>query len=135
MTCSAQLCPGMATDLTKEFSPHLWTEFTESIDVVGARKNRIESAQNISDVLEVWQWRQLILFKIWIYISPQELLRKNKVFIMDITTEVGPDDDHSLTNTKYFVYKVMDSASTKFRKSINASFMVQMPAFVSILSL
>ena len=43
----------MATDLTKEFSPHMWTEFTESIDVVGARKNRIESAQNISDVLEV----------------------------------------------------------------------------------
>ena len=63
----------------------------------------------------------------------QELLRKNKVFIVDITTEVGPEDDHSLTNTKYFVYKVMDSASTKFRKSINASFMVQMPAFVSIL--
>jgi hypothetical protein len=52
---------------------------------------------------------------------------------VDITTEVGPEDDHSLTNTKYFVYKVMDSASTKFRKSINASFMVQMPAFVSIL--
>ena len=38
---------------TQEFAPHLWTEFTESIDVVGARKNRIESAQNISDVLEV----------------------------------------------------------------------------------
>jgi len=110
VTRSAQLCPELATDLTKEFSPHLWTEFTESIDVVGARKNRIESAQNISDVLE-------------------ELLRKNKVFIVDITTEVGPEDDHSLTNTKYFVYKVMDSASTKFRKSINASFMVQMPAF------
>ena len=53
---------------------------------------------------------------------------------MDITTEVGPEDDHSLINTKYFVYKVMDSASTKFRKSINASFMVQMPAFVSIQS-
>ena len=55
--CSIQvthssLCPGTAT-LAKEFSPHLWTEFTESIDVVGARKNRIESAQNISDVLEV----------------------------------------------------------------------------------
>ena len=29
-------------------------EFTESIDVVGARKNRIESAANISDVLEVF---------------------------------------------------------------------------------
>ena len=28
----------------------------------------------------------------------------------------------------------MDSASTKFRKSIKASFVVQMPAFVSILS-
>ena len=47
------LCPGLGTELSKEFSPHLWTEFTESIDVVGARKNRIESAQNISDVLEV----------------------------------------------------------------------------------
>ena len=65
---------------------------------------------------------------------PQELLRKSKAFIVDITTEVGPEDDHSLTNTKYFVYKVMDSASTKFRKSIKASFMVQMPAFVSIIS-
>ena len=59
-------------------------------------------------------------------------MRKNKVFIVDITTEVGPEDDHSLTNTKYFVYKVMDSASTKFRKSINASFVVQMPAFLSL---
>ena len=57
------------------------------------------------------------------------------MFIVDITTEVGPEDDHSLTNTKYFVYKVMDSASTKFRKSINARFMVQMPAFVSIICL
>jgi len=112
VTRSAQLCPGMATDLTKEFNPHMWTEFTESIDVVGARKNRIESAQNISDVLE-------------------ELLRKNKVFIVDITTEVGPEDEYSLTNTQYFVYKVMDSASTKFRKSINASFVVQMPALTA----
>ena len=50
------LCPGLGTELSKEFSPHLWTEFTESIDVVGARKNRIESAQNISDVLEVLVW-------------------------------------------------------------------------------
>ena len=48
-----KLCPGLGTELSKEFAPHLWTEFTESIDVVGARKNRIESAQNISDVLEV----------------------------------------------------------------------------------
>ena len=58
-------------------------------------------------------------------------MRKNKVFIVDITTEVGPEDEYSLTNTQYFVYKVMDSASTKFRKSINASFVVQMPALVS----
>ena len=47
-----KVCPGLGTELAKEFAPH-WTEFTESIDVVGARKNRIESAQNISDVLEV----------------------------------------------------------------------------------
>ena len=47
-----KLCPGLGTELAKEFAP-VWTEFTESIDVVGARKNRIESAQNISDVLEV----------------------------------------------------------------------------------
>ena len=47
------MCPGSEGELSKEFAPHLWTEFTESIDVVGARKNRIESAQNISDVLEV----------------------------------------------------------------------------------
>ena len=39
--------------MTKEFSPSLWTEVTEDIDVVGARKNRIKSAQNMSDVLEV----------------------------------------------------------------------------------
>ena len=63
----------------------------------------------------------------------QELLRKNKVFIVDITTEVGPEDEHSNTNTKYFIYKVMDSASTKFRKSINAYFNVEMTAFVSAL--
>ena len=47
------MCPGVGNELSKEFAPHLWTEFTESIDVVGARKKRIESAQNISDVLEV----------------------------------------------------------------------------------
>ena len=49
----SKMCPGVGNELSKEFAPHLWTEFTESIDVVGARKNRIESAQNISDVLEV----------------------------------------------------------------------------------
>ena len=119
----------MATDLTKEFNPHMWTEFTESIDVVGARKNRIESAQNISDVLEVVGHDKAgPVFNLFLC---QELLRKNKVFIVDITTEVGPEDEYSLTNTQYFVYKVMDSASTKFRKSINASFVVQMPALVS----
>ena len=48
-----KMCPSSGHELSKEFAPHLWTEFTESIDVVGARKNRIESAQNISDVLEV----------------------------------------------------------------------------------
>ena len=39
-------------EMTKEFSPHVWTEVTEDIAVVGARKSRIESAQNMSDVLE-----------------------------------------------------------------------------------
>ena len=60
LTCPAcvqvshtKMCPSSGHELSKEFAPHLWTEFTESIDVVGARKNRIESAQNISDVLEV----------------------------------------------------------------------------------
>ena len=38
-------------------------EFTESIDVVGARKNRIESAANISDVLEVFS--QNICSRLW----------------------------------------------------------------------
>ena len=47
------MCPGVGNELSKEFAPHLWTEFTESNDVVGARKKRIESAHNISDVLEV----------------------------------------------------------------------------------
>ena len=50
------MCPGSEEELSKEFAPHLWTEFTESIDVIGARKNRIESAQNISDVLEVSEY-------------------------------------------------------------------------------
>lgn len=105
---NTKLCPGLGPELSKEFAPHLWTEFTESIDVVGARKNRIESAQNISDVLE-------------------ELLRKNKVCIVDINTCVLPEDELSLTNTKYFIYKLIDSASTKFRKSISANFTVIMP--------
>ena len=39
--------------MSKEFIPNVWTEVTEDIDVVGARKNRIKSAQNMSDVLEV----------------------------------------------------------------------------------
>jgi len=71
-------------NLTKEFQPHLWTEFTEAIDVVGARKNRIESATNISDVLE-------------------ELLRKHRVLIVEISTEVSPEDKMSQGNTEHFV--------------------------------
>ena len=55
------MCPGVGNELSKEFAPHLWTEFTESIDVVGARKNRIESAQNISDVLEVKKKKNAIM--------------------------------------------------------------------------
>ena len=31
----------------------------------------------------------------------QELLRKNKVCLVDINTCVLPEDEHSLTNTKY----------------------------------
>ena len=57
----SKMCPGPEGELSKEFAPHLWTEFTESIDVVGARKNRIESAQNISDVLEVGEYLPLTL--------------------------------------------------------------------------
>ena len=66
------LCPGLGTELSKEFSPHLWTEFTESIDVVGARKNRIESAQNISDVLEVK--KNAIRFKTNFFIAVGEVI-------------------------------------------------------------
>ena len=78
----------------------------------------------------------------------QELLRKNKVCLVDINTCVLPEDEHSLTNTKYvahhtptlcllslshryFIYKLIDSASTKFRKSISANFTVIMPTIVS----
>ena len=39
--------------MSKEFIPTVWTEVTEDVDVVGARKSRIKSAQNMSDVLEV----------------------------------------------------------------------------------
>ena len=122
------MCFNPGNELSKEFSPHLWTEFTESIDVVGARKNRIESAQNISDVLEVGKACIVCNYKLSLF---QELLRKNKVCIVDINTSVTPEDEHSLTNTKYFIYKLVDSASTKFRKSISANFAVIMPTIVS----
>ena len=39
--------------MSKEFIPTVWTEVAEDLDVVGARKNRIKFAQNMSDVLEV----------------------------------------------------------------------------------
>ena len=45
--------PPTSQNIKRNFVPHLWTEFTESIDVAGARKNRIESATNLADVLEV----------------------------------------------------------------------------------
>lgn len=102
------LCP--EDNLTKDFQPHLWTEFTESIDVVGARKNRIESATNISDVLE-------------------ELLRRHRVLIVDISTEVSPEDDLSQGNTKQFVRKVLSSALNQFSKISNTSMVVHLPAF------
>ena len=51
---------------------------------------------------------------------------------MDITTCVAPEDEQSLTNTKYFVYKLMDSATEKFRRSITANFTVTMPTIVSL---
>ena len=60
------------------------------------------------------------------------MLRKNKVCIVDITTCVAPEDEQSLTNTKYFVYKLMDSATEKFRRSITANFTVTMPTIVSL---
>merc|ERR1719365_296174 len=93
----SQTCFGSGSELSKEFAPHLWTEFTESIDVVGARKNRIESATNISDVLE-------------------ELLRRHRVLIVEINTEVSAEDDQSQGNTKQFVRKVLSSALNQFNK-------------------
>ena len=63
-----KMCPSSGHELSKEFAPHLWTEFTESIDVVGARKNRIESAQNISDVLEVSIEQSIFIIIIFIII-------------------------------------------------------------------
>ena len=50
---------------------------------------------------------------------------------MDISTSVLPEDEESMTNTKYFVYKLIDSAFTKFRNSISANFNVIMPTIVS----
>jgi hypothetical protein len=47
------VCSGIDRKLSKEFIPNVWTEVTEEIDVAGARKNRIKSAQNMSNVLEV----------------------------------------------------------------------------------
>ncbi|XP_023321581.1 uncharacterized protein LOC111696256 [Eurytemora carolleeae] len=111
-----QCFPPNRTTLTKDFVPHLWTEFTESIDVVGARKNRIESAINISDVLE-------------------ELLRKNKVFIMDISIDLMPEDRLSSRNTHKFVSKVLDTASTKFRNTTSASYNIQIPTISSSLEI
>ena len=58
-------------------------------------------------------------------------MRKNKVCIVDISTSVLPEDEESMTNTKYFVYKLIDSAFTKFRNSISANFNVIMPTIVS----
>ena len=57
-------------------------------------------------------------------------MRKNKVVIVDSNTCVLPEDEHSLTNTKYFIYKLIDSASTKFRSYIRAYFTVIMPTIV-----
>jgi hypothetical protein len=36
----------------------------------------------------------------------KELLRKNKVFIVDIGTEICPEDNLSLKNTRHFVTRV-----------------------------
>ena len=98
-------------------------EFTESIDVVGARKNRIESAANISDVLEVFSqnicsrlWSRIVFFQAIFpcccrklqhlhlcdifsvfflskilqvdLFNVQELLRRHRVLIVEISTEV-----------------------------------------------
>jgi len=107
-----QMFSPFGTTVTKDFVPHLWTDFIESIDVVGARKNRIESAISISDVLE-------------------ELLQKNKVFIMDIGIDLLPEDNLSSRNTKRFASKVLDTASTKFPNTSSASFNVMIPAISS----
>ena len=46
------LCSGDRT-MNKEFIPNDWTEVTEETDVVGARKDKIKTAKNMLDVLEV----------------------------------------------------------------------------------
>ena len=50
---------------------------------------------------------------------------------MDINTCVLPEDEASLTHTKYHIHKLIDSASTKFRSYIRAHFTVIMPTIVS----
>jgi len=96
--------------MSKEFIPTVWTEVTEDVDVVGARKSRIKSAQNMSDVLE-------------------ELLSKNKVIIIEITTEVVPADDISKSNTEQFIAKHTDSARITFNNPVQATFVVDLSSF------
>ena len=79
------MCPSSGHELSKEFAPHLWTEFTESIDVVGARKNRIESAQNISDVLEV-SIEQSIIIIIIIIITGGDIQHHRPVLFSEMRT-------------------------------------------------
>ena len=114
---------------SKEFIPNVWTEVTEDVDIVGARKSRIKSAQNMSDVLEVVKG----IMENESELCLQELLSKDKVIIIEITTEVVPADDISQMNTEQFIAKHTESARITFNSPVQATFVVDLPSFVSIL--
>ena len=116
--------------MSKEFIPNVWTEVTEDIDVVGARKNRIKSAQNMSDVLEVVKG----IMENESNLCLKELLSKDKVIIIEITTEVVPADDISQMNTEQFIAKHTESARITYSSPVQATFVVDLPSFVSILA-
>ena len=61
----------------------------------------------------------------------QELLSKNKVFTVDITTELCPEDGQSQKNTYKFINKVLEMASNSFKMSVAAKLAVSIPAIVS----
>ena len=58
-------------------------------------------------------------------------MSKNKVIIIEITTEVVPADDISKSNTEQFIAKHVDSARITFNNPVQATFVVDLPSFVS----